>query len=1556
MGGVISAAVADTVAMGGSNVGGGGAAGHGGAGNFPSTTAGGGGGGAIIDADGAAFNTSAVSVGTYVFGGGGGGGQSGMAAGAGGGISAPPAMGGGNGGGGGGGGYNGSSGSIMSGGNGGNNGGGGGGDGVSGFHGGNGGNNGGGGGGDGIHGGNGGYGSGGGGGGGNGGFGGGGGEGFGGGNGGFGGGGGSGAVGGGGGFGGGGGGGGGVGGGGASNGPGGDGAGLGGAIFLNAPLGTLIIQGTSTTSLNNASSNLGTGANAGNDLFLLSGATLIFDNSGTVSFAGSIADDSPLSLPGGTYNAGTGSGASLTMQGTGTLILGGSNSYSGGTFINGGILQVSADDNLGSSASALTFGGGTLEITMPFTTSRGVTLNPGGGTLQTDAAVTMSGTIMGVGSLTKTGTDTLILSGSNSYSGGTTFTAGTLSVSNDSNLGMGGDLFFSGGTLEITTTPLFTTNRAITLTTTGTISVDGGILAFLGGAIGGMGPLTKSGPGQLLLTAINTYNNGTIISDGILSVFAGGNLFDSGYVNLTGLPSTFDISDLAASSLTIGDLIGIPGSSVTLGPNNLNFGSSDTQTFAGSINDGGLGGTITMMGTGTEILTGTNTYMGGTGFAAGTLSVSHDNNLGDSSGPLFFFGGTLEVTGGGFNSGRMITIVSPGGTISIDNGIVMLINSITGPGPLTITSTSTLGRLILTSNSNNYAGGTIIDAATLGLMGSGTLNPAGFVDLNSSSSIFDISHLSPTGSNLTIGDLNGVTGSTIKLGPNKLTFGFGTADTMEFDGSIMGSGPQGSIVMAGSGKMILTGANTYGGGTSINAGTLSLSGGGSLNNTGAVTLNGSPSTFDISGITAPTFTIGDLSGVTGSFITLGGKDLTFGMTTTKTVASIISGSGGSIKKHGSSTVTLTGANTYSGGTEVITGTLIGNATSLQGPIQVDGGAHLIFDQTGLGAGIYSGAITGLGSGTLTTKGSAGSSLNFTGASSVLGQVTVASGTLFMNGTLGGPGLMTVSPGATLGGTGTIIKDITINGTLAPGNSIGTINLVGAQTLAPGSTTVIELNPTTNDLVNVTGTMMIDLGTTLQLIPLPGMYSTSMTRTIIQTTGGLSGTFSTVSPLPFFIGNVTYTPFDVLLTITPVISPTVLSGLTGNNLIFANYINKNAPSLIPFFLPAFLNGTLNEALESAAPTRNAFSLFAADNNMFYLDTLLSNHNRNARNARRQAYLPAQRKNTAQAESVFDIPANELLTEASAISSEELLDSGDPTPMYTQVDSSVPCEVPEERPFEIWVETFGALAYQKKQSQTPAFNPSTGGLILGFDGRTSRHNRVGTGAAYTYTYIHEKQDAGHSRINQEYLFLYNTWNNPHWYFDTAIMTGFFQIHNVRNIHMTGFEFESKSRVNGWQLAPHLEVGYDYNFYDNKFTAEPFVMFDWVSNWQGSYKEHGDGPFNAGQKSHYSSFLRSETGLRFYETIRYDSWNFTVQEKLSYLNKKPFKVGRVNAFLVGAPGSFTVETLTKTQNLAVAELELVFQPHNGSLPRTTLEYQGEFGVMYRSHLVSLELTWSF
>ncbi len=75
---------------------------------------------------------------------------------------------------------------------------------------------------------------------------------------------------------------------------------------------------------------------------------------------------------------------------------------------------------------------------------------------------------------------------------------------------------------------------------------------------------------------------------------------------------------------------------------------------------------------------------------------------------------------------------------------------------------------------------------------------------------------------------------------------------------------------------------------------------------------------------------------------------------------------------------------------------------------------------------------------------------------------------------------------------------------------------------------------------------------------------------------------------------------------PFLSQIPTGSLCGNNLIYANYINKNAPQDAFYFVPAYFDGTLKQALESAAPTRNAFAVFTACNNLFYLTTGLSNH--------------------------------------------------------------------------------------------------------------------------------------------------------------------------------------------------------------------------------------------------------------------------------------------------------------------------------------------------------------
>ena len=213
----------------------------------------------------------------------------------------------------------------------------------------------------------------------------------------------------------------------------------------------------------------------------------------------------------------------FTKNGLGILVLSGSNTYSGGTSFNGGILAVNSDANLGT--GPLRFGGGTLEALASgggITSSKAITLNAAGGTFLSDAGTTsnLSGLMNGVGAFTKNGLGILVLSGSNTYSGGTSFNGGILAVNSDANLGTG-PLSFNGGTLEaLAAGGGVTSSKAITLETLGGrfLADAATTTSTLSGAISGTGSLTKDGLGTLLLSGANTYTGGTVLRAGTLTV------------------------------------------------------------------------------------------------------------------------------------------------------------------------------------------------------------------------------------------------------------------------------------------------------------------------------------------------------------------------------------------------------------------------------------------------------------------------------------------------------------------------------------------------------------------------------------------------------------------------------------------------------------------------------------------------------------------------------------------------------------------------------------------------------------------------------------------------------------------------------------------------------------------------------------------------------------------------------------------------------------------------------------------------------------------------------
>lgn len=291
----------------------------------------------------------------------------------------------------------------------------------------------------------------------------------------------------------------------------------------------------------------------------------------------------------------------LVKTDAGTLMLGARNTFTGGVSVEGGVLQVARDDNLGDAAGALRFDNGALRTTADISSARSATLASGGGTLDQAAGTTLifDGPIAGAGALTKRGDGTLLLTGENTYDGGTRVNGGVLQVASDANLGAAaGALGFDGGRLRVTADTA--TARAVTLGAGGgTLEQTDGTTHSLSGVIAGAGGLTKQGAGTLVLTANNTFAGTTTIAQGLLQLGDGG----------------------SGGSLT--------GAIVDHGT--LAIDRADTLVLAGAISGSG---TLRQSGTGITVLAADNRYAGGTTIDAGTLQLGNGGASGSIVGDV----------------------------------------------------------------------------------------------------------------------------------------------------------------------------------------------------------------------------------------------------------------------------------------------------------------------------------------------------------------------------------------------------------------------------------------------------------------------------------------------------------------------------------------------------------------------------------------------------------------------------------------------------------------------------------------------------------------------------------------------------------------------------------------------------------------------------------------------------------------------------------------------------------------------------------------------------------
>ena len=733
----------------------------------------------------------------------------------------------------------------------------------------------------------------------------------------------------------------------------------------------------------------------------------------------------------------------------------GTNVSVGGNVVVGNIQASGADYN---------FSGGTITMT-------NTTWSVGAG-----HTASVGSTLAGTTGLTKADSGTLMLSASNSYSGGTTVTAGTLALGNANALGSG-NLTVNGGTLDLGGNNLTAANLG---GAGGTIALGANTLTAsmtsggqFNGTISGSGGLVKTGANYLTLAGSNSYTGGTTISDGTLFVSGSGTLGDaSGAITISNTTSTatLDLRNAQTRTGTItmigqgarlasGD-VNNPGSLINNGSALEMGGGQITVSVSGN---GGLnvtgGGTINS----SNSYTGATTISGTTGwYGTDQLFVNNANALGAASGDLTISGGRVNlqdntisrsgnvtISGGTLSSPTIGTLEKTGGVFALQGGNGSVGVVLAGTAGLT---KSGAGTNYLYS-SNTYTGATTISGGTLVTDGAGQLTAGTTLAISNGATWQMTGTFSSNGATRTIGGLTGdgtvqttTSGFTHNLAVDKAS---GTTDT--FSGVIAGSG---ALVKQGAGTLGLGGANTYSGGTLVSAGVLRIGNSSALGSTNGGTVVESGAQLRL------------ITGVAGATSFGNGEALT------------ISGNGGSAigaLRSGVSGET----NTYQGKV-----TLAANAT-----INAGSGTGLILDvASGDGVNLGSNTLTFVGSGThavndgivgtggLIKEGAGTTTLAaanaYSGATTVnLGTLKVASGgsisssstTVNTGGTFdvgGTAGSVQVNSGGLLKGSGSVgAFTLASGGTLTPGNSPGTLTAASAIVLG-GSTYNWEISALT----------------------------------------------------------------------------------------------------------------------------------------------------------------------------------------------------------------------------------------------------------------------------------------------------------------------------------------------------------------------------------------------------------------------------------------------------------------------------------------------------------------
>lgn len=696
-------------------------------------------------------------------------------------------------------------------------------------------------------------------------------------------------------------------------------------------------------------------------------------------------------------------------------------------------------------------GAGTLayNVTAPINLANNLTVNGGG---SASVSVAFSGLITGSGSLTKSSTSSLTLSGANTYSGGTNVLTGSfLRIGSDGVVDAGnGNALVSGpvgtGTLAFTTGGNLTTADLTARTIYNPITLGSNVnfgtsTAALNGALTFGGAVTMTSTAAKSITVFNTLTLNAPLTESGISVSITKAGAGSMILNATsGYTGTTTVSAGSLRFNTAGSAASTSSVSISAASSSVVAGFAIDQPFVNKITTPSVGLLNIAADSASNLdfsaLTGATFGVGAVGSATLSGTVNVGPRVGGGGGVLTLAGavtGPAAVTFGGTGAG---TVVLAGSNPALTSAITVSTN-----GQLRLANNAAITAVpsltVLAGGRVDLAAGTVVSGKTVTINGSG---PSNYGALNGSSGASEWAGPVVIGTDATRLGVSATTATlnvsgVIDDGPNTFAVNF-----RSIDGS------------TGFGGVILSGANTWGGSTGIVTGTVRLAGGDDRLPTGTtVTIGANP------GLATATIAQLDLNGrnqrVAGvkrnglpgsntitntlsnssSILTLdntGSADATLSsyafdgmlLDTKGTVGGTLA-----LVKAGTNTVTLSGVgNTYAGGTTVVGGTLAATTDSAfgNGDVTALGGTALAM--SGGATSNYVGDTA-----RLILAASATANLNYLGTDSV-DALSVNGGTSFLApgvyGATAAEGILAL-PQLTGTGTITVVPEPTVAGLL-----------------------------------------------------------------------------------------------------------------------------------------------------------------------------------------------------------------------------------------------------------------------------------------------------------------------------------------------------------------------------------------------------------------------------------------------------------------------------------------------------------------------------------------------